>query len=438
MPEPGSDFPERVVLNGIDVFLLHLDAIMAKSVSYRNVCTLVLEIDSPISASELNTFLLQQQGYRWIKQLRLNSPGLFTLPSWIRDPKANIPDIEVRTLDQGMELPSAWLTDTIESEVEAPFKLVLVHTHEDKCFLIFFWHHALMDAHGGELLVKAIAGNNANETLSWVNEAVIEFPLLERAKIAQEMKKFIYEVSSLPLFALFNKKYQKRIQLDYKTVIFSKQQYVEIQKQAQTAGAGAMHSAFYLAVIACALTQVRELEESDGDILVPVPQDRRLRGAKGPILGNQVTFLFYRIPQKVLIAQDVCTAEIIRQMLALIRSNRPQDYLTMMAFLRRVPGPLYRFLLKQPTSGLMGSFFYSDTGDSLDELKYFFNKKISLAIHYPPNIYPPGLTFVFSRTQQNLQLTIGYMRHLLKPEELEYLIGRISAGLTGEHSAATL
>ncbi len=434
MAETESNFPDQITLNGIDVFLLQLDAMMLKSSAYGNVCTLLLELSKPISETELNDFVMQQSGYRWLKQLRLNQKGLFKLPGWKHDGQVEIDKIKTYTWDGFGDLPYQSFQQQIELQNESPFNLLLVKScNSSACYLIASWHHAFMDAHGGEILVQAIGINRADTTLNWQSEWETDLALLPKAKIAQTMKKFVYEISALPLFNLY-KKSTDPIRLSYKTIQFSRQQMEIIQAQAQQAGGGLLNSAYFLAVTSYALNliRVRRGKQCQGDVLVPVPQDRRLRGAKGPVLGNQVTFLFYRIPMHVLEDKAACTQEIIRQMTELMRSNKPQDYLYMMEFLRRIPGSLYRILMKQPTSGLMGSFFYSDTGASLDELDSFSGIKINQVMHFPPNVYPPGLTFVFSRRQRSLQISIAYMQHLVSEEELETLASLLTSGLLGE------
>lgn len=169
----------------------------------------------------------------------------------------------------------------------------------------------------------------------------------------------------------------------------------------------------------------------ESDMLVPIPLDRRKRGVQAPVLGNQVTFLFYRIPQAALESIGSCVTTLIAQMKDLMRSDNPRHYLIMMDFLRRVPGWLYRMQLTSPTNGQMASFHYSDTGDSLDLYDQLFACTVTNAIHYPPSMYPPGITFVFSRYRGAVQLTLGYMESILTDAELEQLLSELQLGLLG-------
>ena len=116
--------------------------------------------------------------------------------------------------------------------------------------------------------------------------------------------------------------------------------------------AGFLVSAFYLAVTSYAVAKVQSKRAPlESDMLVPIPLDRRKRGVQAPVLGNQVTFLFYRIPQAALESIGSCVTTLIAQMKDLMRSDNPGHYLIMMDFLRRVPGWLYRMQLTSPTNG---------------------------------------------------------------------------------------
>jgi len=118
-----------------------------------------------------------------------------------------------------------------------------------------------------------------------------------------------------------------------------------------------------------------------------------------------------------------------------MRAESPAHYSIMLDFLRRLPGLIYRRMLKSPTQGLMASFFYSDTGDSLQDFDAMFGQSVSVAIHYPPNMHPPGLTFIFSRFQGALQVTLGYMEPEVSPAEANLLLNFLRNTLLGDEAS---
>jgi hypothetical protein len=77
----------------------------------------------------------------------------------------------------------------------------------------------------------------------------------------------------------------------------------------------------------------------------------------------------------------------------------------------------------------MASFFYSDTGESLQGFDQFLNISVKSAIHYPPVMHPPGITFVFSRFKGALKITLGYMEEVVSEDEVEQIIATLRSTL---------
>ncbi len=65
----------------------------------------------------------------------------------------------------------------------------------------------------------------------------------------------------------------------------------------------------------------------------------------------------------------------------------------------------------------MASFFFSDTGDSLSELSQFLGRDVRRAVHYPPNLYPPGFTVVFSRFRERLHVMTAFCEDVVASAE---------------------
>jgi len=429
-----SSFPDSITLNGADFFLLQLDHIMWKLSGQRNICTFVVTLQERLEYEDLEKHLSANSAYQWICRLRLQKGWPFTLTKWVFKAHLALPEIEQYQLDEQGSLPESFLKKPFNIEQQPAFKVSLVQISGGGSRLIFTWHHALMDAHGGETFIRYLGGSAAMQEGDWVasEQGSSLLPLRERADIALKMKEFLCDVSRLP-FISFTKKSTPKHNVHYRVVSFTAAQSKLIVQRARLQGAGFLVSAFYLAVTAFAVANVQTKKSPlAGDMLIPIPLDRRKRGVHSPILGNQVTFLFYRIPLAALANIKTCVAELITQMKSLMRSENPSHYLVMMDFLRRVPGWLYRMQLTSPTKGQMASFYYSDTGDSLDLYDQLFDCAVASALHYPPNMYPPGVTFVFSRFHGALQLTIGYMDSALDNEELEQLLAQLQLGLLGE------
>jgi hypothetical protein len=431
MPDPASQFPSSITLNGADYFCLQLDRLMWKSSGKRNVCTLIVTLPERLTLEDLRHQLAMRPAYQWLCQLRLTQGLPFTLAKWTLAAKAELPTINEYQLAEGDSPPDSVLSAALDIKNQSAFKIDLLQLAGAGSLLVFTWHHALMDAHGGELFIRYLGAVHPIRQPSWLADRGVELPLKSRAKIASEMKQFLYDTSKLPLLSL-HKKSTLKPKPYYRVLSFTPEQTLTINERAGQLDAGFLASAFYLAATTYAVAQVQKHRGLiNGDVLVPVPLDRRRRGAPGAILGNQVSFLFYRIPSAILGDVPAMVAELTAQMKALMRSESPSHYTIMMDFLRRMPGFIYRRMLKAPTKGLMASFYYSDTGDSLQDFDELFGQPVIGAIHYPPNMYPPGMTFIFSRFKGAFQLTLGYMRPDITAAEVELLLTSLRMALLG-------
>lgn len=431
-------FPDYIELNGADNFLLQLDRIMYQSSVKRNVCTLVLTFEEQLDIETLENLLSDNSAFKWISSLRLRTGMPFFLAKWVVKADAERPKINQYQPVENNNIPVNFLGSDINPESQAPFKIDLLTFVNSGSVLIFTWHHSLMDAHGGESFVHYLGSSQTKKNPQWLQQFKTDLPLRQRSQIALEMKDFLHDVSKLPLLSLYSEVPNKP-NLNYQVQTFTEQQSQQINQRAGEYGASFLMSAFYLASSICSIVSIQQQrgskEGEDGDILIPIPIDRRRKGTNEPIIGNQVSFLFYRVPKHASSDLQACTTELIEQMKNLMRSNSPERCLLMMDFMRRIPGPIYRLMLKQPTKGLMASFFFSDIGESLLDQGALFEQSIANAVHYPPTTYPPGMTFVFSRFRGRLRITLGYMQNVINEQEVESLFSHMRLALLGDESS---
>ncbi len=427
-----GDLPAHIPLNEVDHFLLQLDRSMRQAGGGANVCTFVVTLRGHLTRKTLQRDLETNPVYRWMTRLRL-SQRLLRRAGWKLDEKADLPDIQVHSMEESGSLPVSLLATDLDVAGQTPLKVDLLHDGGRASRLIFTWHHTLMDAHGGEFLVRHLGGSLTQlPSLRQSQQPPPYRSLGARASIAREMKTNLYDASKPPLLVLHDKN-KPAGALRYRVIPFSLQQTWLIEERCRLHGGAFFTSAFCLAAVACALA---DLQQQRGvaleDALLPVPQDRRRRGAVGPVIGNQVSFLFYRLPVEVLGDLASCTAGLVAQLQNFIRSRAPEHYFVMMGLLRHLPGPLYRTLLRSPTKGLMGSCFFSDTGEVLPGCKTLFGHELLDAVHYPPNVYPPGLTFVFSRFREQFRVTFAYMDGVIEAHEGDHLLTALRRRLLGD------
>jgi hypothetical protein len=427
MTEAITDLPRQFSCNGIDYFLYQLDQLMFAAGGKRNVCALAVELDGALDRTALQQQLSQRPVYPWLTGLRFQ-PGLpFALGRWRHNPNVALPEIIEHHLPDYQGIPDALLDTPIHPCRQPPFRIELAHLPEERSLLFFAWHHSLLDAHGAERFIHSLGHRDAGQP-QWLQQASpTDRPsIVQRANIARDCKRFLFESSEPPLSSLYSEQKSQPITQRYRVLRFSAQETREITANAQRLGAGFLVSNFCLAATVCAAAAIQLQRNSlHGDYLIPVPQDRRQRGAAGPVIGNQASFLFYRVSREVLTDLRACSKALTEQTAQQIRQQMPGNFLIMMNLFRRIPGPLYRFLMKQPTAGLMASLYFSDTGDSMQDYQTLFDLPVRSAVHYPPNIYPPGVTIIFTRFRGALQITFGYMQEVLQENEAQQLLDNL-------------
>lgn len=398
------DLPSSYPLTGSDTFFFGLDRIMQRTVGKTNWCSLVLQLDSPIAKEELAAAMEKSELFQWICSLRLKMNGPFRLMHWASIKPAQLPEIrEIAAAD----IDSVAISDLPmhpDMRQYSPVQFSLVNL-PDKQALMFSWHHGLMDARGAETLLNSLGADLDPERAFGGSSPA--FP--KDWKDAVGIRTYLYEVASRHITTPAGKRERAGEQV-YTTLRLSEDETRKSETTAQETGSGANATLFYLAACASVLTDLAKRKSIPlEDILVPVPQDQRKRGTPYPILPNQVAFLFYRIKADLAQSPRECVRDLAKQLMEMLRIQLPRRYAGMMNMFRWLPLSLYAVMLKAPTKGRIASFYYSDTGNSLDQLETVLGHKVTAAAHYPPNMYPSGLTFVFSRMHGKLQVTIGAM-----------------------------
>lgn len=431
MTQQTETFPNILELGGADTFLLILDRMMRRSGSGGNVCRLALWLEKPLKEEVFHRLICQDAFSRWICGLRLQKgfPPL-RLPKWVyQEDRGVLPVISHHAISFEEAPPAESLNIDLDPEKDCPVRFDIFHSLSgDESLLVFHWHHALMDSHGAELYLQSL---NENSTVSYLKKTSgINKTWKERLDALRQVKGTIFECGKSGFFG----PHPKQCNLHCVSVLrFSAEETVRIDSSATAAGAGLQKSAYYLSATASALMKsMKVFGEGEVDFLTSLPQDQRRRGVQGPVLPNQLAFLFLRINGAALNDRSASVREVSKQMMDLMRSDFPQTYSDMMCLMRYLPPLLYQHLVRGPTKGRMASCCYSDTGTSLSAVQSFCECPVRHALHIPPNLSPPGLTVVSSRLGDRLNLTIVNASTALAPEELSEFMDHLRGEFLNE------
>jgi hypothetical protein len=164
-----------------------------------------------------------------------------------------------------------------------------------------------------------------------------------------------------------------------------------------------------------------------------VPYDGRLRGAPGPLISNCVSFLFYRIKKNELQTVKQTVQCLSDQMKLQIGNNIPQKYTLFLNMMRHIPLWLYYFLINHTGKGVFASFLYTSTGDNFNNLTSLFGETIRNINMIPALTFPPGLTFVFLKHDDELHINIAYSPDIINNNELYLIEQNIKEILLADH-----
>jgi len=422
--------PDEVPLRGIDRFFLLLEGMMRRQGRPGQVCHLSLTLEGPLTADTLEDRLRRHPLSQWLGRLRLKTGWHpFQTPKWTTSGESTIP-VHSHPCGEIDPPPPEYLRIQLDVQQEIPVRFDLIPSADGtRTLLLFHWHHALMDSTGALLYLRSLAGQfeKASPPILWQPPPADSRPWRKRMQDLQHCKARIYERSE---GGFFHPTGSPGRTLSYHRLHFTPEETEQVDKQAVAAGASLQRSAYYLAATAAALRSVCEPSGSDLDFLTSLPQDQRRKGVMGPILANQVSFLFYRLPGNLLADRKNTVKEISRQMMEDLRVNFSKSYTRMMDLTLRFPSPLFRQLIRSPTKGKMASCWFSDTGTTLDSLQTFLELPVTGAEHFPPNMCPPGLTVISSRFNGRLMVTVAVFDGILPDDSLPRFLDGLRKELT--------
>ena len=101
--------------------------------------------------------------------------------------------------------------------------------------------------------------------------------------------------------------------------------------------------------------------------------------------------------------------------------------------MRHIPLGLYHFLTNRNSKSIFASFLYTSTGENIHDMKTLINKPINDVIIFPPQTFPPGLTFSFLRHNNVLKLNIVYSDQTINENDLEFIEKNIKELLLGNY-----
>ena len=416
-----------IPLNGTDFFHYALSRSMEKQIKFGNVCSLAIILGKRLSEEKFRDTLNNKLSASKILLLRFREFSNFFQKEWQEASEPN--EVSVKSFDVQSDQfeVSEYLPQVINLKADPPFHFTLLNTDHDKTILIFSWHHALMDARGAETFLHLL-GSTTDELSSEILFPQVKhkktlhskYSELFSAKKHEEIRKHLFESGKAPIATVRTSRVSTKSIPIHHCITFSSTESERILDTCRDVQAGLFQSAVFLAASARAVRNVLTKRSIPAcDFHIPVPHSLRRRSSSGPLVTNQVSVLFYRIPADSLNDLKSAAHATIDNMHSLIGDEKHIKSFSYLECLTCLPLSIYSYLLKLPTKGEMASFYFSDIGDSLERFGILFGATVEDALHYPPCMYPSGLTIVFARFRGRIRIFLSTIDSSFSREDIK-------------------
>ena len=420
----ANSYPNHIHLTGSDCFFVMLDNVNQRFQSGNNVLRMCLSFEDNSTALELQKRFLQSSVIHWMCNIELERGRTMLLkPRWLFKDKKNTLDCLTHNTEEEGIIPDTIINRPFDPKLGQLIALDIVNHPSGKSDLVFSWHHALMDGRGSGMLLRSIL----SDSVDWKNV----FPAKEKEpspyayiRNMYVVKRFIQQSARPPIGALKN--WRQKIDTVERISHFFSHTFTlaetnRIDDNAARLGARFGAANFLLACCTLTVDQIRKTKGTIGDLWVPVPYDGRKRGSKGPIITNQIAFLFYRFNASSLSSINNCVQSIQSQMTEQLKQEMPKKYGRLLDMMRYIPLWLYRFLTTRSSKGGVSSFLFSSAGEDKWDMSSMHAHSIQKILMIPPSTVPPGLTFSFLRNNQQLTLNILWSEHVMNEVEFAKL-----------------
>lgn len=395
----------HIPLTGADKFMLALDFHSKINGGNGSVCHYILEFDPNIDLDLIQSKIETSDSVQRLETLYLNQR------KWSNKDGS----VKIKTLKSDEFLPREIYE--LEFNLNSP---PLIHFHfvinEHQKRLILSWHHLLMDGYGANLFIKSIFDIDYNH-LPKRNSTPIDFKHFIKARKA---KRFLSKSAKNTQLSIVSKEKRHLSSPKIEKITFSEKQFLNLMQCSRLAGSKFGIGNYLLAGATLSIYKISGVKEPT-TYWIPIPQDQRKKGAQGPIVGNQLSMLFYRIELNTASTIKSVVSELDRQMIHQIKEKVTENYVHLMNFLRTTPSWLYHQMIKGPKGKSLSSFLFTYAPAIELNFKELPEQSVIAAYNIPPNTYPPGLTVSVNQFNNNLQLFVQYYSDVLTANEVDQL-----------------
>ncbi len=430
-------YPSKVYLSGSDCFHLMLETHAKKYHAGGNVVRIAFFLDNEVTINNIITNINRSPIVHWLCNVTLVKGSLTRIPYWKYMHTHNLVDIYQHDSIIDNEIPISITSRDIKVTAKKLVEFDIIHYTNNKSAFVMSWNHTIMDGRGAGMLIKHLNEDSPvtqEDFTAYFPVKEIKTPLFQYIKNMYEVKHFIETSSKAPISNITsNLTSSTHNTFNHKIIQFNNTETQRIDDNAIKNGAKFGINIFLISCCSHIIQALQKKRGTDGVLWLPIPYDGRRRGAIGPIITNCVLFLFYRILPKNLTTIKETVRCVNEQMIDQIKTDMPKKYNMLLNMMRHIPLRLYHFLTNKNSENVFASFLYTSTGENIHDMKTLINKPINDVVIFPPQTFPPGLTFSFLRHNNILKLNIAYSEQAINDEELNYIETKIKELLLGDY-----
>lgn len=434
MKDKSFLFPKKVYLSGADWFLHVLDNAADKKSFDFNIIRIVLDVENENYATTIINRLKQHDLVKWMLNIQLEKPFFFSKPYWKFKNSTNELTVNYHELGQNSLYDLKLFQQAMRVNKTPLFACDCVKENGVVSKIILSIHHVLMDGRGASFFLEEL---HANEfPLKDIFDKFHYFPKEKTTKIS-----WYKHVKNMYFIKHFMNQQQSKNNANFnnlssnsfkiQVVTFDELESLQIINNAQLNGAKFGLNQFLLAVSIKEITELFREKNIQGDCWLPIPYDGRKRGGNGPIISNEISFLFYRIQQAEQKSIEAIVQEIQFQMMDQLRQDLPKKYSLFLEMMQYIPEKLFSFLILRASAGNLASFLYSASIEQARDVSNKFELQAKNMLIIPPFSSPPGLTISFINFSGQLSLNLVYDEALLSETELLAIVVRLKHKLLG-------
>lgn len=407
-------------LTGADHFHLLIDRQMRQKGLPGNISRVHLHLSESADLVALQAKLENDATLQRVAHLRLSHRWPY-LPKWTETNEHSNSIFLHRNLSE--ELFRNEVLNISLAATSVPVRIDLCVWDDGSKHLVVSMHHALFDHRGMTLFLHALATGQFHgdffvqpQHIPWKTEASDALRVMFSALGSAGWR--------LATLASQNLRPQRISELHQHTL--SQGETAAVDAHAQALGTGPGRSAFYLGAT---LVAMRETLDARGEhppyFWFPVPHDMRRKGGAGHLVGNVLSFLFFKVKREDLATVAKASSAVQAQLAQQVRKGALRHQAALQRVFRRVPFWLMNAMVGLTTGGKVSSLAFSDLGEERNPIRSFLGEEVLRVDHIPPVPFPPGLSVVVKREDGKLRLIVAYLPDVLSQEECAQMTARM-------------